>query len=120
VSQVVAFAFGLAAASFFPAITLGIFSKRVSTVPAIAGMALGIGFTATYILGSVYAGMPNWCFGIGPQGIGTVGMLLNFALTLSLTPFFPPPSPGVQAMVDGIREPEGVGPAVDIEAAMDH
>jgi cation/acetate symporter len=120
VSQVVAFAFGLAAASFFPVITLGIFSKRVSTVPAVAGMITGIGFTAAYILGSVYGGMPNWCFGIGPQGIGTVGMLLNFAVTLTLTPFFPPPSAEVQRMVDAIREPEGVGPAVDIEAAIDH
>jgi cation/acetate symporter len=120
VSQVVAFAFGLAAASFFPVITLGIFSKRVSTWPAVAGMVVGIGFTATYILGSVYGGMSNWCFGIGPQGIGTVGMLLNFAVTLGLTPFFPPPSEKVQRMIDAIREPEGVGPAVDIEAAIDH
>ena len=115
-----AFAFGLAAASFFPVITLGIFSKRVSTLPAIAGMISGIGFTATYILGSVYGGMPNWCFGIGPQGIGTIGMLLNFAVTLSLTPFFPAPSAEIQRMVDAIREPEGVGPAVAIEAAIDH
>jgi cation/acetate symporter len=120
VSQVVAFAFGLAAASFFPVITLGIFSKRVSTVPAVTGMIAGIGFTAGYILGSVYGGMPNWFFGIGPQGIGTVGMLLNFTVTLGLTPFFPPPSEEVQRMVDAIREPEGVGPAVDIEAAIDH
>ncbi|MBW2385062.1 MAG: cation acetate symporter [Deltaproteobacteria bacterium] len=120
VSQVVAFAFGLAAASFFPAITLGIFSKRVSTVPAVAGMLMGIGFTAAYILGSVYGGMPNWCFGIGPQGIGSVGMLLNFATTLALTPFFAAPSAEVQRMVDAIREPEGVGPAVVIEAAIDH
>ena len=63
---------------------------------------------------------PTWCFGISPQGIGTVGMLLNFAVTLALTPFFPPPSEAVQHMVDAIREPEGVGPAVDIEAAVDH
>ena len=120
VSQVVAFAFGLAAASFFPAIVLGIFSKRVSTVPAVAGMTVGIGFTAAYILGSVYLGMPNWCFGIGPQGIGVVGMALNFAVTLGLTPFCRPPSTDVQRMIDAIREPEGVGPAVDIEAAIDH
>jgi cation/acetate symporter len=64
--------------------------------------------------------MPNWCFGIGPQGIGSVGMLLNFATTLALTPFFAAPSAEVQRMVDAIREPEGVGPAVDIEAAIDH
>ncbi len=120
VSQVVAFAFGLAAASFFPVMTLGIFSKRVSTAPAVAGMIAGIGFTAAYILGSVYLGMPHWCFGIGPQGIGSVGMLLNFAVTLALTPLFPAPSEEVQRMVDAIREPEGVGPAVRIEAAIDH
>jgi cation/acetate symporter len=120
VSQVVAFAFGLAAASFFPVIALGIFSKRVGTVPAIAGMLAGITFTAGYILGSVYLGMPRWCFGIGPQGIGTIGMLLNFAVTLGLTPFFPAPSEAVQQLVDRIREPEDAGPALAIEAAVDH
>jgi cation/acetate symporter len=116
VSQVVAFAFGLAAASFFPAIVLGIFSTRVGTVPAVAGMACGIGFTAAYIIGSVYGGMPNWCLGIGPQGIGVVGMLLNFAVTLTLTPLFPGPSAATRAMIESIREPEGVGPAVDIDS----
>jgi len=120
VSQLVAFAFGLAAASFFPVITLGIFSKRVGTVPAIAGMLAGIVFTAGYILGSVYFGMPRWCFGIGPQGIGTIGMLLNFAVTLALTPFFAAPSEAVQRLVDSIREPEGAGPGLEIEAAVDH
>ncbi len=104
----------------FPVIALGIFSKRVGTVPAIAGMLVGIGFTAGYILGSVYFGMPRWCFGIGPQGIGTIGMLLNFAVTLGLTPFFPAPSETVQRLVDSIREPEGAGPALAIEAAVDH
>ena len=107
VSQVVAFAFGLAAASFFPAIVLGIFSRRVGTIPAMFGMIVGIVFTAAYILGSVYMGMPSWCFGIGPQGIGVIGMLLNFAVTLGLTPFFPRPSGEVQTMIEGIREPEG-------------
>jgi cation/acetate symporter len=114
-SQVVAFAVGLAAASFFPAIVLGIFSKRVGTVPAMAGMIAGIGFTATYIIGSVYAGMPNWCFGIGPQGIGVVGMLINFTVTLSLTPLTRAPSAEVCAMIDTIHEPEGAGPAHTIE-----
>ena len=117
VSEVVAFAFGLAAASFFPAIVLGIFSKRVGTVPAMVGMVVGIGFTAFYIIGTVFADMPTWCFGIGPQGIGTVGMLLNFAMTLALTPFFSPPSKAVRDMVESIREPEGAGPAVDIDSA---
>ncbi len=120
VGQVVAFAFGLAAASFFPAIVLGIFSKRVGTVPAVTGMVVGIGFTATYIIGSVYAGMPDWCFGIGPQGIGVVGMLLNFAVTLALTPFAPGPSRSVRELIDTIHEPEGAGPAVVIEAAPEH
>jgi cation/acetate symporter len=120
VSQVVAFAFGLAAASFFPALVLGIFSKRVGTVPATAGMVVGISFTAYYIIGIVYGGMSNWCFGIGPQGIGAVGMLLNFATTLLLTPLFPAPSPHVQDMIESLREPEGAGPAVVIETASEH
>ena len=117
VSQVVAFAFGLAAASFFPAIVLGIFSKRVGTVPAIAGMIAGIGFTASYIIGSVYGGMPNWFLGIGPQGIGLVGMLINFTVTLALTPWTRAPSEAVREMIDRIHEPEGAVPAVVIEAA---
>ena len=106
VSQVVAFAFGLAAASFFPTIVLGIFFKRVGTVPAMVGMAAGLVFTASYIIGSVYAGMPNWFFGIGPQGVGLVGAALNFALALGLTPFFPGPSSATRELVEGIREPE--------------
>jgi cation/acetate symporter len=107
VGQVVAFAFGLAAASFFPVLVLGIFSRRVGTFPAITGMLVGIVFTASYIYGSVYGGMSNWCFGIGPQGIGSVGMVLNFAVTLTLTPFCSPPSEKVRDMVESIREPEG-------------
>jgi cation/acetate symporter len=77
VGQVVAFAFGLAAASFFPAIVLGIFWKRVSMVPAVAGMLSGIGLTGYYIVGVVFFGMEKWTLGlsaqgIDPQGIGTV------------------------------------------------
>ena len=106
VAEVVAFAFGLAAASFFPAIVLGIFSKRVGTVPAVAGMIVGIVFTAGYIIGNRFLGMPAWCFGISPQGIGTVGMLLNFSVALLLTPFTRAPSLEVQEMVEMIREPE--------------
>lgn len=117
VSQVVAFAFGLAAASFFPALVLGIFSKRVGTLPAMSGMIGGIGFTASYIIGGVYLGMPHWCFGIDPQGIGAVGMTLNFAITLGLTPLFPPPSREVVDMIESIHEPEGAGPGLQIEAA---
>ena len=109
VSQVVAFAFGLAASSFFPVLVLGIFSKRVGTVPAIAGMIVGIGFTATYIIGNVYGGMSPWCFGIKPQGIGAVGMLVNFTVALGLSRLFAPPSSEARAMVDSIRTPEAEG-----------
>lgn len=125
VSQVVAFAFGLAAASFFPAIVLGIFSKRVGTVPAVCETVAGIGFTAFYIIACVFAEMEPWTFGIfargiNPQGIGTVGMLLNFAVTLLLTPLFRGPSEKTRDMIDSVREPEGVGPAVNIEAVPEH
>jgi cation/acetate symporter len=125
VAQVVAFAFGLAAASLFPVLIMGIFSKRVGTVPAIAGMIVGIGFTGFYIVASVYFGMAPWTFGIlssgiNPQGIGVVGMLLNFAVTLSLTPLCAAPSKASQDMVDTVREPEGFGPGAVIERAVDH
>ena len=108
VAAVVAFAFGLAAASFFPVLVLGVFSKRVTKEGAIAGMVSGIGFTAAYI---VYfkilelAGPEAWWFGISPEGIGALGMLLNFAVTLTVTRFTPPPPPEVQAMVEEIRLP---------------
>ena len=117
VSEVVAFAFGLAASSFFPVLVLGIFGARTSALPAIAGMLVGIGFTASYILGTVYFDWERWCFGIGPQGIGIVGMVLNFAVALLLTPFCRPPSEAVRAMVRRIREPEDAGPGIAIEDA---
>ncbi len=125
VSQVVAFAFGLAASSFFPAIVLGIFSKRVGTIPAVSGMIAGIGFTAFYIIGCVFLGMKTWTFGIfengiNPQGIGSIGMIINFAVTLGTMHFFPRPSQKIQDMIDSVREPEGVGPAVNIETAAEH
>lgn len=125
VGQVVAFAFGLAAASFFPAIVLGIFWKRVSMVPAVSGMLAGIGLSIFYIIGVVFLGMEKWTLGItsqgiDPQGIGTLGMLVNFAVTLALTPFFAPPSKRVMEMVDKVREPEGWSPAVDIESGSEH
>ena len=125
VSQVVAFAFGLAAASFFPAIVLGIFSKRVGTVPAVLGMTSGIGFTAFYIIATVFFGMERWTFGIletgiDPQGIGTLGMLLNLGITLGLAGWFPPPTDKTRQLIDTIREPESAGPAVRIEEAPSH
>lgn len=125
VSQVVAFAFGLAAASFFPAIVLGIFTKRVPAVPAICGMIAGIGFTSWYIVSCVFFKMAPWTFGvfpagINPQGIGVFGMALNLGVTLLLTPFFAPPSAKVREMVDSVREPEDAGAAVEIETAPEH
>ena len=125
VSEVVAFAFGLAAASFFPAIVLGIFSKRVGTVPAVCGMIVGISFTSFYIIACAIYGMEPWTFGIfpnpiNPQGIGVVGMGLNFAVTLGMTPFCEPPPDNVKRMIDSVREPEGLEPMVDIPAVVDH
>jgi len=125
VSQVVAFAFGLAAASVFPVLIMGIFSKRVGTIPAVIGMIVGIGFTGFYIVASIYGGMQPWTFGVlkhglNPQGIGIIGMLLNFTVTICLTPLFDPPSQTAQDMVDSVREPEGFGPALVIEEAVDH
>ncbi len=83
---VVAFAFGLAAASFFPIMVLGIFSTRTTKEGAIAGMLVGISFTAAYIAYFRFfdkaAGADAWLWGISPEGIGSVGMLLNFAVTL--------------------------------------
>ena len=120
VSQVVAFAFGLAAASFFPAIVLGIFSKRVGTVPAVAGMIAGIGITSFYIIGTVFFDMDRWTLGfvgggINPQGFGTVGMLINFAVTIALTPFFPTPSDETKDLIESIRQPEDAGPGLELE-----
>lgn len=125
VSQVVAFAFGLAAASFFPVLLLSIFSKQVSAIPAIASMLSGVGFTAFYIIACVFFDLQPWAFGlteqgIDPQGIGVFGMLLNFGVTLALTPFFPAPSQKAQEMIDKVREPEGGRPGIEIETVPEH
>jgi cation/acetate symporter len=116
VAEVVAFAFGLAASSFFPAIILGIFSTRMGNVGAISGMLAGILFTAGYIVYFKFidpqANLPaNWLFGISPEGIGTLGMLLNFAVALSVDRFAPEPPAHVRALVEGIRYPRGAAAA---------
>jgi cation/acetate symporter len=109
VAQVVAFAFGLAASSFFPILVLGVFSKRATKEGAIAGMLTGIGFTASYIIYfktfAKDAGSSDWLFGISPEGIGMVGMLINFAVTLGVSHFTPPPPEHVQRLVEEIRLP---------------
>ena len=111
VAQVVAFAFGLAAASFFPILLLGIFDKRTTKEGAIAGMLLGIGVTSAYILWFRFvdpsAGADQWFFGISPEGIGTVGMLLNFAVTMTVSRMTPPPPDEVLSLVEEIRLPSG-------------
>ncbi|MDZ7990599.1 MAG: sodium:solute symporter family protein [Nostoc sp. EfeVER01] len=105
VSQVVAFAFGLAAASFFPVIFLGIFDKRTNSEGAIAGMLTGLIFTIIYIVGVKFGGMQPWFFGVSPEGIGTLGMLINFAVTLVVSRLTPPPPAEIQAMVENLRTP---------------
>ena len=107
VAEVVAFAFGLAAASFFPVILLGIFDTRTNKEGAIAGMVTGLAFTAFYIIGVKFYGMSTWLFGISPEGIGTVGMMINFVVTLIVSRLTPPPPLEVQEMVARLRSPEG-------------
>ena len=113
VAQVVAFAFGLAAASFFPAILLGIFDKRTNAPGAITGMLLGLGFTAGYIVWFKFiapgAGPADWWFGISPEGIGVLGMLLNFAASYVVSRLTAAPPAHIQALVDRIRVPQAAG-----------
>ncbi len=117
VAQVVALAFGLAAASFFPVILLGIFDRRTNREGAIAGMLVGLLFTLGYIIGIKRFEMSPWLFGISAEGIGAVGMLLNFATCLVVSRLTPPPPQEIQDMVASIRLPEGAtGPTVLDEA----
>lgn len=115
VGEVVAFAFGLAAASFFPVILLGIFDSRTNREGAIAGMLVGLIFTAAYIIGAQFYAMPLWCFGISAQGIGTIGMLLNLVITLSVSRVTPPPPLEIQKLVDEVRIPAHPGRAVILD-----
>ncbi len=109
VAQVVAFAFGLAAASFFPAIVMGIFSKRMNMQGAIAGMLVGLIFTAAYIIYFKYGGgtPDQYWFGISPEGIGTLGMIFNFIVSISVSQITPPPPAEIQTLVERIRIPRG-------------
>ncbi|MGC9505581.1 sodium:solute symporter family protein [Baaleninema sp.] len=112
VGEVVAFAFGLAAASFFPAIVLGVFDARTNREGAIAGMLVGLGFTCFYIVTVSFYGAAPWFFGISAQGIGTVGMVLNFLVTLVVSRLTPPPPEDVQEMVEQLRLPIDASPAL--------
>jgi len=113
VAQVVAFAFGLAASSFFPAIIMGIFYKRMNREGALAGMVTGISFTAIYIIYFKFLGgtSDQWLFGISPEGIGTLGMIINFIVALVVSNMTPSPPDEVQQIVEDIRVPKGAGSA---------
>ncbi len=125
VGEVVAFAFGLAAASFFPVIFLGIFSTRVNRAGAVTGMLVGLVFTMTYIIlctadkvlpflfDAPILTSDQWLFGISPQGIGTLGMLFNFVVTWVVSMCTQPPPQDVVELVERIRLPGEAGSAVD-------
>ncbi|MEM9840439.1 MAG: sodium:solute symporter family protein [Pseudomonadota bacterium] len=118
VAQVVALAFGLAACSLFPAIMMGIFTKRMNKEGAIAGMVAGLVFTITYIgvfkfkwFGEIANTADNWLFGISPEGIGTIGMLINFGVAFGVAAFTAKTPQSVRDMVEQIRIPTGAGAA---------
>ncbi len=119
VAATVALAFGLAAASFFPAIILGIFDKRMNREGAISGMVIGIilmfSYMAVYKLGWFVGEVPNkseWWFGISPEGFGTVAMMVNVVVSLVVSRLTPPPPQKVQRMVEKIRVPKGEGGSI--------
>ena len=110
VAATVALAFGLAASSFFPAILLGIFSKRINKEGAISGMLVGVSLMLFYMLKFKFGWFgggekADWWFGISPEGFGTVAMLANFAVTLVISSRTPAPSNEIQQLVENIRKP---------------
>ncbi len=120
VAQVVAFAFGLAAASLFPVILMGIFSKSINREGAIVGMLVGLVFTMGYII--YFKGVfvapfaenkpENWLLGISPEGIGVVGMVFNFVSAWVVSKLTASPPEHIQHLVEDIRVPKGAGTAV--------
>jgi len=110
VAQVVAFAFGLAASTIFPALFLGIFTKSVNKEGAISGMLSGLMFTSIYIVYFKFINpdlnhSENWIFGISPEGIGFIGMIINFVTSILVSRFFNPPTKIVMDLVDNLRQP---------------
>jgi cation/acetate symporter len=110
VAQVVAFAFGLAASSFFPCILMGVFNKKANKEGALCGMAVGIVFVAAYIIyfkfvNPAFNNKDHWWFGISPEGIGTVGAMLNFATMWIVGKFTPEPPQEIQDLVGSLRYP---------------
>jgi len=130
-AQVVALAFGIAAATLFPALMMGIFSKRVNNKGAVAGMLVGLVFTVVYIflyLGwffipgtATYANTPdNWLFGISPLSIGTVGAVINFAVAYAVSLATEAPPQAIQDLVESVRTPKGAGAAPHPSSALSH
>jgi len=115
VAQVVAFAFGLAAAAFFPTIILGVFDKRMNKEDAIAGILTGLIFTFGYIIYFVFMGgsKEDYFLGIAPTGIGTIGTLLHLIVAVVVSRMTPEPPQEIQDLVERIRIPSGAGDAVD-------
>jgi len=128
VAEVVALAFGLAASSFFPCIMLGIFSKRANREGIVVGMITGIVFTGIYIamfkfswanglLSAITSWEPGvdksdyWLFGISPEGIGSVGMVINFVVAIVISMFTKAPPQEIQDLIEDIRVPKGAGEA---------
>jgi len=110
VAQVVAFAFGLAAATLFPAICMGIFSKRINKQGAITGMLVGLIFTLSYIIYFKFLfpemnSSEYWFLGISPEGIGFIGMLLNLFISFLISFSTAPPPNDIIEMIDEIRQP---------------
>jgi cation/acetate symporter len=116
VAATVALAFGLAAASFFPAIILGIFNKRMNSQGAISGMIVGILLMLFYMMKFKFDWFgggteENWWFGISPEGFGTIAMCVNFLISIVISKFTPAPPEDVQEIVENIRIPSGAGEA---------
>jgi len=118
--QLVVFAFGLAAASLFPALVLGIFDQRMNRWGATLGMLAGLGITLAYIVyfGGGLLGMPEApasgrFLGISPEGIGALGMVLNFSVAWALSRITPPPPERIRDLVEDIRVPREDGEALD-------
>lgn len=112
VAKTVAFAFGLAASSFFPTLIMGIFSKRMNKQGAIAGMICGIGFTMSYIIYFQFlTNSKDYWLGISPEGIGFIGMIINFCVAFAVSALTPAPPNEIREMVEEIRIPKGAGKA---------
>ena len=110
VAQVVAFAFGLAAATLFPALLLGIFTKSINKEGAVSGMLTGLIFTLGYIVYFKFLNpemntSSNWLWGISPEGIGTIGMLINVFVSIMVSKFTSKPPSEIDDLIDSIRQP---------------